>query len=85
MQEQAMAAGLAIDPGEVPPNITENWRGDPVNSYKDFLDGVYAETHEPFYRPMQLEAGLNEVVDDSVKKRFEGGVGYASKNAGFKC
>jgi uncharacterized protein (DUF2235 family) len=85
MQDHATAAGLAIDSDEVPKNIDDNWRAGPTNSYQQFLAGIYAQTHEPFYRPMQLGAALNQVLDSSVKKRFDGGVGYAPKNPGFAC
>jgi len=85
MQEQSMAAGLVIDPAEVPENVDENWRADAVDSYAEFLCGVYARTHDRFYRPMQLEEGLNEVLDGSVKKKFDARLGYAPKNTGFIC
>ena len=84
MLTQATATGLVIDPASNLQNIADNWRADPVNSYQEFLAGIYAKTHDPYYRPMQVGLGLNEVVDGSVKKRFEGGVGYAPKNTGFE-
>ncbi len=85
MQERAMAAGLAVDAAEVPQNIDDNWQADPVDSYTEFLCGVYARTHQPFYRTMQLEEGLNEILDGSAKKKFEADLGYIPKNVGFNC
>jgi hypothetical protein len=34
---------------------------------------------------MQLEESLNEVLDGSVKKKFEARLGYVPKNTGFIC
>jgi uncharacterized protein (DUF2235 family) len=85
MQNKAVTSELVVDSGEVPQNLSDNWRADPVNSYMEFLSGIYAQTHEPFYRPMQLERGLNEILDASAAIKFEAKLGYLPKNLGFKC
>jgi uncharacterized protein (DUF2235 family) len=85
MQEKAMAAGLVIDAAQVPQNVDDNWQAEAVDSYTEFLCGVYARTHDPFYRPMQLDEGLNEILDGSVINKFEAKLGYAPRNPGFRC
>jgi uncharacterized protein (DUF2235 family) len=84
MQQKAQAAGLVIDPDGIPKTRDDSWKAGPTNTYQEFLDGVYAKTHEPFYRPMQLDVGVNEVIDETVRMRFEANIGYEPKNPGFK-
>jgi uncharacterized protein (DUF2235 family) len=84
MLRRASAAGLAIDPAEVPPIGQSNWMCDPSDSYSTFLDGLYAKTHQPFYRPMQLGNGSGEVLDVSVRKHCAEVPTYAPKNPGFE-
>jgi uncharacterized protein (DUF2235 family) len=82
MQGKAAALGLAIDPAWIPAVGPANSR-DPIHdSYGRFLDGLYAQTHPPFYRALQL-AGGNEVLDPSVLDRRQADPRYAPLNAGF--
>jgi uncharacterized protein (DUF2235 family) len=83
MQRKAMAAGLAIDETEIPSVAAENWMHPPTDSYMQFLDGVYAKTHPRFYRTMQIGAGLNEVLDESVVNRCRAAADYRPRNPGF--
>jgi uncharacterized protein (DUF2235 family) len=83
MMGKAAAAGLAIDGTEIPRIAKENWMLPPTDSYGQFLDGAYAKTHSPYYRIMQFGAGLNEVLDDSVRSKYSDDVGYRPKNQGF--
>ena len=55
----------------------------PTDSYGRFLDGVYAKTHAPFYRAMQIGTGLNEVIDESVVSRYRSDPTYRPRNEGF--
>jgi uncharacterized protein (DUF2235 family) len=83
MQGQAAAAGLAIDPALIPAIAPANCRFGPTDSYGSFLGGVYAATHDPFHRPTQLGAGLNEVIDQTVKDRCQADARYRPRNPGF--
>lgn len=83
MQERAIAADLLVDAAGIPQNVETNWMANPVNSYAEFLDGVYANTHQPFYRPIQLGIGLNDTIDSAVPKRCQAGFGYSPMNPGF--
>jgi uncharacterized protein (DUF2235 family) len=80
---KAKETGLAIEQGYEPTVGETNWRLSPTDSYSHFLEGVYAKSHPPFYRTMQLETGLNEVLDDSVNKRCAMDPPYQPKNSGF--
>ena len=83
MQRKAAAVGLAIDTSEIPEIAKENWMHPPTDSYLQFLDGAYSITHPRFYRPMQIGAGLNEVVDESVENRCRDVPAYRPLNPGF--
>jgi uncharacterized protein (DUF2235 family) len=83
MQRKAAAAGLAIDPSEIPAVAQANWLYPPTDSYLQFLDGAYAKTHPRFYRSMQIGTGLNEVVDETVVSRCRDNADYRPLNPGF--
>jgi uncharacterized protein (DUF2235 family) len=83
MQGKAVAAGLAIDTSEIPAVAQANWLHPPTDSYREFLDGAYAKTHQRFYRTMQIGSGLNEVVDESVVSRCRDNADYRPLNPGF--
>ena len=83
MQGKAAAAGLAIDSTEIPAVASENWMLPPTDSYSQFLDGAYAKTHPRYYRIMQIDSGLNEVLDESVGNKCRDDPGYRPKNQGF--
>jgi uncharacterized protein (DUF2235 family) len=83
MQSRAAAAGLVIAVAEIPVIGDVNWRHGPTDSYLQFLDGFYARTHPPYLRPLQIEVGLNEVIDESVVHRCSGDNTYQPKNPGF--
>lgn len=66
MQDKAAAAGLALKPAS--PGL-DYFKGTLTDSYVKFLDGLYAFTHPPFYRPVcQIPFG-NEIVDTAVDSR----------------
>ena len=83
MQEQAIAAGLVIDPGQIPlPDPTV--AAAPIDdSYGQFLDGLYALTHPPFYRPMQIGPDFLQTVNGSVYDRYRADTSYRPRNPGF--
>ena len=83
MLGKAQEAGLALDPKDLPAVGQDNWKHAVTDSYTQFLHGVYARTHPRFYRAMQLGTGLNEVLDDSVRKRCAEDRRYAPQNPGF--
>ena len=83
MQEQAIAAGLVIDPGQIPapdPTVTMA----PIDdSYHQFLGGLYAATHPPYYRPMQIGPDFLQTVNGSVYDRCRANETYRPRNKGF--
>jgi hypothetical protein len=83
MQHKAMAAGLAIDPGAGPALAVDNYRGPIHDSYRDFLNGVYAKTHPEYFRSIDLSAGSTQTIDASVLARKAIDTDYMPRNAGF--
>ncbi|MBV8131418.1 MAG: DUF2235 domain-containing protein [Alphaproteobacteria bacterium] len=83
MQRKAGAVGLALDNSQIPVIAKANWIHPPTDSYQQFLDGLYANTHPRFFRAMQIGDGLNEVLDESVVNRCRDSAGYRPLNPGF--
>jgi uncharacterized protein (DUF2235 family) len=83
MQNKAIGAGLAIDPGAGPALKADNYQGLIYDSYRQFLDGVYAQTHPEYFRPIDLSAGSTQTVDESVLARKAADVAYRPQNPGF--
>jgi len=82
MQGKAAALGLAIDPAWIPAVGAANSR-DPIrDSYGEFLGGVYAKTHPPYYRPCSSRAATRSSIR-SVLERRQARLGYAPLNPGF--
>ena len=82
MQQKAQAAGLAITPAEMPAVAAQNWAAPVSDSYHDFLGGVYALTHPPFDRPIDLSSA-DQTMDDKVMGRCRSDAAYRPKNPGF--
>ena len=82
MQAKARAAGLAIDPAGIPAITAPNWRGAVTDSYSAFLDGLYAATHPPYHRPIDLSAA-NQTMDVKVQERVRDDPTYRPENPGF--
>ena len=80
MQNKASGLGLALTPVEVQPN---NYLGPFTDSYKQFLNGVYAKEHARHYRSIGLTKFGDEVVDDSVQKRRKEDRSYEPQNNGL--
>ena len=76
--ERAAAAGLALRPPDEP-LPADAWAGEPVDSYKRFLSGIYQ--HLPWKRRhlRPVRRTLNETLSPSVVTRHEK-LGYAPKN-----
>jgi uncharacterized protein (DUF2235 family) len=83
MQNKAIGAGLAIDPGAGPALGTNNYLGPMRDSYREFLEGVYAQTHPEYFRPIDLSASSTQTVDASVLARKAADAAYQPRNAGF--
>ena len=78
MMEKAEALGLVLDQTQQPAISQTNWDAGIYDSYGNFLDGIYAQTHPPYYRPM-MTTPTNEVKDESVAERTD----YDPPNPGF--
>jgi hypothetical protein len=83
MQNQALGAGLAIDPGAGPALRADNYLGPIYDSYRAFLDGVYAQTHPEYFRPIDLSPASTQTIDGSVLARKGAVPTYNPQNAGF--
>jgi uncharacterized protein (DUF2235 family) len=81
MQNKARAAGLIIDSSERPNVGPANEMGPIYDSYHSFLGGLYALTHEIYYRPITA-AGGNEIIDDTVEDRRQD-LAYMPGNPGL--
>lgn len=80
MQDRAGDLGLGLDRVPLGP---ENFRGPVHDSYADFLDGLYAETHPPLYRRVLSTAFGNEVLDPSIDQRRAADPTYRPPNPGL--
>ncbi len=78
MLDNASKAGLKLEPFEVSP---EAWRANPVNSFKEFMNGMYAWVKKVFSKDdgrfyRNYSKGMNDLpavnisVDDSVWERW---------------
>ena len=74
MQRKAMATGLTCTGLLVPASDAAS--GVPRDSYKEFMHGIYKEFKPPFDRT--LGSGVNEMVDESVWRRWLADPGYRS-------
>ncbi len=84
MQQKAAASGVAFDDSARLPIPADNCLADPVDSYREFLQGAYAGTHRRFFRTLQLDTGLAEGLDASVTRRRQvGAPPYRPRNKGF--
>jgi uncharacterized protein (DUF2235 family) len=83
MQDKASAAGLAIDHAGRPVPAANTYQGPIHDSYREFLDGVYAKTHPEYFRPIDRSAGSTQTIDESVLARKAADVAYDPRNVGF--
>ncbi|MDX1641040.1 MAG: DUF2235 domain-containing protein [Balneolaceae bacterium] len=78
MLDNAEKAGLKFEPFEVNPKA---WKTNPVNSFKEFMNGMYAwwkkiwrkgdgRFHRNFSKGIKDRPAVNVSVDDSVWKRW---------------
>jgi uncharacterized protein (DUF2235 family) len=80
MQDKASALGLAVTTVDVQPN---NYLGPFTDSYKDFLNGIYAKEHPRHYRSIGTTKFGHEIVDESVQKRRKQDRAYEPQNNGL--
>jgi uncharacterized protein (DUF2235 family) len=80
MQDQAASLGLGLEPVTL---AEANYLGPVHDSYNEFLDGLYAETHPPYFRPVLSTAFGHEVLDPSIDRRRQADTGYRPANPGL--
>jgi uncharacterized protein (DUF2235 family) len=80
MQVKAESLGLGLEKVTIGDN---NYLGPVHDSYAEFLDGLYAQMHEVFYRRVLSTEFGNEVIDPSIDTRRRGDPGYHPPNAGL--
>src|SRR5262249_49593404 len=83
MQARAMRCGLAIDPALMPAVDPDSTSAPISDSFGQFLHGIYALTHNRFYRVMEITPDGNEALDDSVMARYRANDRYRPQNQGF--
>lgn len=83
MQRQAVGTGLVMDPAAAPVIRPANRLGPINDSYREFLGGVYAQTHPEYFRPIDLSAGSTQIVDESALSRKASDPLYNPHNEGF--
>jgi uncharacterized protein (DUF2235 family) len=71
MQERAAEAGLGIETTRIPTLTDDNFRAPITDSYRKFVGPVYRKVHPRHYRAIGRSRYGNEVIDDSVRRRFE--------------
>jgi len=71
-----------VTPAEMPAVDPANWAGPVTDSYHDFLGGIYALTHAPFYRPIDLKSP-DQSMDEKVMLRSRSDAAYRPQNPGF--
>lgn len=82
MQEKAQGLDLSLDRIMAGP---ENYKAAPVDSFAQFLDGLYAKLKgKPFLRPVLQTAFGNEVLDATIaRRRADAALQYAPANPGL--
>lgn len=82
MISKAATAGLVFDAARIPVVTAKNLDGAVTDSYAQFLDGAYAATHAPYYRPIDLSSE-NQTMDAQVVEHAAEDPGYRPLNPGF--
>ncbi len=80
MQDKAAALGLGL---EKVPVADTNYLGPVHDSYAEFLDGLYAREHPPYYRPVLATAFGHEVLDPTIDLRRRADADYRPPNGGL--
>jgi len=80
MQDKASSVGLGVDTVNIGDN---NISGVVHDSFAEFLDGVYAETHQAYYRPVLSTEFGNEKLDPTIDLRRRADAGYRPLNVGL--
>jgi uncharacterized protein (DUF2235 family) len=83
MQEKALACGLRLDPNLLPGEDPHALLAPVADSYREFLHGLYAFTHPPFYREVGTAADADQVVDASVARKCAADPTYRPRNPGL--
>jgi uncharacterized protein (DUF2235 family) len=82
MVAKAEEVGLEIDRTKVPAVDDANWLAPVTDSYSDFLNGLYARTHKPYARPVDLGPG-DQTMDARVTHRRSSDASYRPANQKF--
>jgi hypothetical protein len=81
MQEKAASLGLSLSP--VVPGA-DNFRGTLTDSYAQFLDGLYADIHPPYFRRVLATKFGNEALDPTIDlRRKAADLNYQPANPGL--
>jgi uncharacterized protein (DUF2235 family) len=83
MQAKARETGLQLDPSFIPLVKDENWSAPVSDSYREFLNGMYALTHQRYFRPMDLSDTSNQTMEEVVLNRCRKDPTYRPANKIF--
>ena len=80
MQDKAAAQGLGLAKVAI---ADTNYLGPVHDSYADFLDGLYAREHRPYYRRALSTSFGKEILDASIELRRRTDKAYLPLNNGL--
>lgn len=80
MQDKACACGLDVTPVGTSPTA---YRAKYADSFAQFLNGLWQDTHQRYVRTIGATRFGNEVVDESVVRRRKDDPSYTPENAGL--
>lgn len=81
MQEKAKACGLEFN--TLAKVEEKSYIAGIMDSFSDFLKGLYSRLSQRYYRPLGQAAFGNELVDDTVKFKIKHDATYRPKNMGL--
>ncbi|TXS91275.1 DUF2235 domain-containing protein [Parahaliea maris] len=80
MADKAGTCGLALKTTDLPKVSRRNYTGKAIDSYEEFLSGLYRITSDRYYRPIGETANGGEGVDEAVLERYRSDTSYRPKN-----
>tara|TARA_R110002110_G_scaffold205066_7_gene417306 strand:- start:464149 stop:465231 length:1083 start_codon:yes stop_codon:yes gene_type:complete len=80
IMDNASQCGLGLKPGAIPKVTRRNYTGRLIDSYEDFLGGLYRITRDRYFRPIGATANGMEAVHEAVLERYKADAGYRPKN-----
>lgn len=80
LMRKAQNCGLGFKPDSIPAVTKRNIKGKAIDSYEEFLGGLYRITRDRYYRPIGKTPNGMEAVHDAVIERYKSDPDYRPKN-----